>query len=195
MKYRKIFFEIFVGIFSLTLTSTLLWSGEPGELVKEVIRKDFSLEREGVTNERKQELWEEVSYAFDFEEMAKRAMRNHWKGRSPDEKKEFVELFTGNLKSAYIKKTGSRFGEEIISLRERQKNKYAKVKVKLIKRTKGKMSADFLLIRRNGEWKICDVIIEGVSVISNYHSQINSFLIKSSYEELVQKLKQKQSTK
>lgn len=67
------------------------------------------------------------------------------------------------------------------------------MQVELIKRTEDEMSADFRLLRKNGEWRIFDVIIEGVSVINNYRSQINSFLIKSSYEDLVQELKQKQS--
>lgn len=79
MKYRKIVFEIFVGIFFLTFTSTLLWSGEPRELVKEVILKDSSLKDTENTKERKQALWEEISPAFNFEEMTKNAMGKHWK--------------------------------------------------------------------------------------------------------------------
>lgn len=74
-----------------------------------------------------------------------------------------------------LKKTGPRFGKKIISLREKQGDKYAKVQVELIKRTEDEMSADFRLLRKNGEWRIFDVIIEGVSVINNYRSQINSF--------------------
>ncbi|OHB87899.1 MAG: hypothetical protein A3D13_10985 [Planctomycetes bacterium RIFCSPHIGHO2_02_FULL_40_12] len=190
MRYRKIAFKIFIGIFFLTFTFTPLWSGEPGDVVKEVILKDISLKDGGNTKERKLKLWEEISPLFNFEEMAKRAMRNHWEKRSPDEKREFVGLFANNIKAAYIRKSGSRFGEKIISLMEKQGNKFAKVQVGLINKTEGKMSADFFLLRKNLEWRIYDVVFEGVSLVSNYRRQFNSFLSKSSYEELVQKLKQ-----
>ena len=54
------------------------------------------------------------------------------------------------------------------------------------------MSADFRLIKKDGEWKICDLIYQGVSLVHNYRSQIYSFLSKSSYEELVKELKHRQ---
>ncbi len=192
MKYRRIVFEIFLGAFLLMFTSTLLWSGEPGDLVKKVILKDISLKDGEDTKERKQKLWKEISPSFNFEEMAKIAMGKYWRERSSDEKKEFAELFANNIKGAYLRKTGSRFGEIIISLSEEQDNGYARVHVGLIKRTVEKVSAGFRLIRKDEEWRICDVIFEGVSVVNNYHSQIYSFLTKSTYEDLVQKLKQRQ---
>ena len=193
MRYRKIAFKIFIGIFILTFTSTPLWSGEPGELVKSVILKDISLKDGEITKERKLKLWEKISSSFNFEEMAKKAIGKYWRERSHEEKREFVELFTNNIKSAYIRKTGPRFGEKIFSLSEVQDNGYARVQVEFIKKTEDKKSADFLLLRKNLEWRIYDVAFEGVSLVNNYHSQINSFLIKSSYEELVQMLKRRQS--
>ncbi|MFQ5688592.1 MAG: ABC transporter substrate-binding protein [Candidatus Scalindua sp.] len=193
MRYRRIALKTFISIFSLTFTCTPLWSGEPGEVIKEAIFKDTSLKEVENTKERKQKLWKEISPSFNFEEMAKRAMGKYWRERSDEEKKEFVELFANNIKSAYIRKIGPFFGERIISLREKQDNEYAEVYIELIKKTEEKMSVDFRLFRKNGEWRICDVIIEGVSIANNYRLQIYSFLIKSSYEELVQIFKQKQS--
>jgi len=193
MRYRKIAFKIFIGIFILTFTSTPLWSGEPGELVKSVILKDISLKDGEITKERKLKLWEKISSSFNFEEMAKKAIGKYWRERSHEEKREFVELFTNNIKSAYIRETGPRFGEKIFSLSEVQDNGYARVQVEFIKKTEDKKAADFFLLRKNLEWRIYDVAFEGVSLVNNYHSQINSFLIKSSYEELVQMLKRRQS--
>ena len=193
MRYRRIVFKILIGIFFLTFTSTPLWSGEPGEVVKDIIFKDASLKEAENTKERKLKLWEKISPSFNFEEMAKKAMGKYWRERSREEKREFVELFTNNIKNTYIRKTGPRFGEKIFSLSEVQDNGYARVQVDLIKRTEEKVSADFRLIRKEVEWQICDVVFEGVSLVNNYRCQIYSILIKSSYEELVQMFKQKQS--
>ncbi len=192
MKYRRIVFGLFPGVFFLMFTSSLLWSGEPGDVVKKVISKDISLEYEE-DKERKHEIWREISPSFDFEEMAKSAMGKYWRERSPGEKREFIEVFDKNIKDAYIRKIGPRFGEKIISLSEEQDNGYAKVYVGLLKRAEEKVSANFRLIRKNEEWGICDVIFEGVSLVHNYRSQIYSFMSRSSYEELIQTFKRKQA--
>ena len=194
MKYRRIVFVILSGFFLLLSTSTLLWSGEPGDLIKKIVLKDISLkEEEGEElEERKKELWREISNSLDFEEIAKRVMGKYWKERSPVERKEFIELFVNNVKAACMRKTGPRFGEKIISLSETQNDRYARVHIGLLKRTVEEVSADFRLIKRDGKWQICDLIYQGVSLVYNYRSQIYVFLAKASYEELVQEMKQRQ---
>ena len=46
----------------------------------------------------------------------------------------------------------------------------------------------------NGEWKVTDVVIENISLVNNYRSQFNRVLAKSSFEELVQAMKQRKIT-
>ncbi|MCP4264409.1 MAG: ABC transporter substrate-binding protein [Candidatus Brocadiaceae bacterium] len=193
MKYRRIVLVLSLGVLLLVSTSTLLWSGEPGDLIKKIVLKDISLKEGEDLEERKQELWNEIYTILDFEEIAKRVMGKYWKERSPEEKKEFIRLFANNVKAACMRNTGSRFGEKIVSMNEKQNNRYAKVHIDLLKRTVEEVSADFRLIKKNGKWQICDLIYQGVSLVHNYRSQIYSFLAKSSYEELVQVLKQRQS--
>jgi phospholipid transport system substrate-binding protein len=194
MKYKKTLFNILVVVLLLTTTSTL-WSGEPGELVREVILKDTSLKPEEMTKELKRKLWDEMSYAFNFEEMTKNVMGTHWEKRSNEEKKEFIEVFTRYLKRAYVRKSSHRFGEKIISLQEKQGQESARVQVELIKRTEGEVLADFFLHKKSDKWQIYDAVIEGVSITNNYRRQIQSFLAESSYEDLVKRLNQEQSTK
>ncbi len=193
IKCRKIIFEISVVIILQTFTPAFLWSGEPGELIKEIILKDSSLDITDKSQERKQKLWENISPFFNFEEMSKRALGKFWRKRAPEEKKEFVELFTKTLKDTYIRKTISCYGGKIVFLKENQDNRYFKVQTKFITRIGKKVSMDFFLLSKHGKWKIYDVIIEGVSLVNNYRSQFNNILLKSSYEELIQKIKQKQS--
>jgi phospholipid transport system substrate-binding protein len=193
MKYRRIVFGLFLGLFLLMPTSSLLWAGEPGDLIKGIILKDISLEEGEGLDERKQELWREISQSLDFAEIAKRVMGKYWKERSPQEKEEFVELFVNNVKSACMRRTGPRFGEEIVSLSEKANKRYARVHIVLLKRTVEEVSADFRLIKEDGKWQIYDLIYQGVSLVHNYRSQIYNFLLKSSYEELVQELKKRQS--
>jgi phospholipid transport system substrate-binding protein len=174
-----------------------LWAGEPGKIIMETIDraltilKDPSLQEDKKAEERRQKLWEEISPIFNFEEMSKRALGRHWRKLSPEEKSEFVELFTGHLKGAYIGKTDTYSGEKIVYLREKQDNNYAKVHTKFILNTGKGMIVDFNMHNNHGKWKIYDVIIEGVSLVNNYRSQFNNFLINSSSEELIKKINEK----
>ena len=45
---------------------------------------------------------------------------------------------------------------------------------------------------RGDKWLVYDVLIEGVSLISNYRTQFNKIITTSSYQELVKKMKTKQ---
>ena len=93
MKYRKITSAIGIGMLSLAFISPLLWAGEPGKLLMETIDKGFailkdpSLKGEEKTLERRQMLWKGISPIFNFDEMSKRALGQHWKSRTPEEKR------------------------------------------------------------------------------------------------------------
>ena len=199
MKYRKITSAICIGVFSLTCMPPLLWAGEPGKLLMETIDKGFailkdpSLKGDEKVQERRQMLWKEISPVFNFEEMSKRSLGQHWKSRTPEEKKEFVELFTNILKDAYIGKTDTYSGEKVVIISEKQDKKYATVQTKIITNKETEVSVDYNMLNNPGGWTIYDVIIEGVSLVNNYRSQFNNILIKSSYKELIQKIKAKQS--
>jgi len=199
MNYRKITSAIGIGMLSLAFISPLLWAGEPGKLLMETIDKGFailkdpSLKGDEKVQERRQKLWEGISPIFNFEEMSKRALGQHWKSRTPEEKKEFVELFTNIMKDAYIGKTDTYSGEKVVIVSEKQDKKYAKVQTKIITNKGTEISVDYNMLNNPGGGTIYDVIIEGVSLVNNYRSQFNNILIKSSYQELVQKIKAKQS--
>ncbi len=52
---------------------------------------------------------------------------------------------------------------------------------------------DYKLHQVGNEWKIYDVVVENISLISNYRSQFNRIITKTSYDELVSMMRQKLS--
>ncbi len=199
MKYKKIIPALCISMLSLVVISPLLLAGEPGKLLMETIDKGFAILKDpslkGVdkVQERRQKLWKEISPIFNFEEMSKRALGQHWKSRTPEEKKEFVELFTNIMKDAYIGKTDTYSGEKVVIIGEKQDKNYATVQTKIITNKGTEVSVNYNMHNNPGRWTIYDVVIEGVSLVNNYRSQFNNILIKSSYQELIQKIKTKQS--
>ncbi len=195
MIQRKVMFVILVSIFVITVNQSYSWSGEPEMLVKDVILSEASFSNIDDIHERKIRQWDVISPSLDFEIISKRVMGEYWDKCLYEEQREFVKLFTNHLKNTYIKKANPLFGKEIISLREKQFNNYAKVQTILLVKFGREISADFYLIRENSEWKICDLVIQGVSLINNYHRQIANTLVRTSYKELLRTIKDLQVEK
>ena len=192
MKHRKVMFVILVSIFAITVNQSYLWSGEPGTLVKKVILSESSFNKIDDINERKTKQWDAISSSFNFEKISQRVMGEYWNKCLYEQKSGFVELFTSHLKCSYVKKANPLFGERIISLKEKQFSKFANVQTTLLTKSGKEVSADFYLLRENGKWQICDLVMEGVSLVNNYHSQITNTLVRTSYEELLDTMIKKQ---
>ena len=192
MKHRKVMFVILVSIFAITVNQSYLWSGEPATLVKKVILSESSFNKIDDINERKTKQWDAISSSFNFEKISQRVMGEYWNKCLYEQKSGFVELFTSHLKCSYVKKANPLFGERIISLKEKQFSKFANVQTTLLTKSGKEVSADFYLLRENGKWQICDLVMEGVSLVNNYHSQITNTLVRTSYEELLDTMMKKQ---
>ena len=198
MKNKKKIFTISVAVFiMLSVSSTCLWAGEAGDLVMKTIDnglrtlKDPALAGKDKTPERRKRLWEEIGSIFHMEEMAKRTLGQHWKERTAEERKEYVELFTVLVKNTYLKNTDTYSGEKVVLLKESHDEEYYKVQTKFITSTAKEIAVDFSLINDKGRLQIYDVNIEGVSLVNNYRSQFNGILLKSPFKVLIQTMREK----
>jgi phospholipid transport system substrate-binding protein len=68
----------------------------------------------------------------------------------------------------------------------------ATVRTKIITKQGTEVPVEYRMIRRGDRWMVYDVVIENVSLISNYRTQFNRIIQTSSYQELVKKMKTKQ---
>lgn len=139
--------------------------------------------------ERRELLRREIKPVFDFEEMSKRSLGPNWRERTPQEREAFVGLFTELLENAYLGKIDSYRGETINYVKETIDLPYA-VAATVIVTTRGQeITVDYRMLRNGDRWRIYDVVIEGVSLVNNYRSQFNAILRKSSFPEMMDKLR------
>jgi phospholipid transport system substrate-binding protein len=141
---------------------------------------------------RRQTLRAIANEFFDWEEMAKRSLGVHWKERTPEEKTEFVKLFADLLDRTYMGKIEKYSGEKIAYDNETIDGKYALLESKILTKNDTEVAVNYWLMNKNGTWWVYDVSVEGVSLIKNYRTQFNEILARSSYPELVKKLKSKE---
>lgn len=205
---RYIFFNVHtVVLFALImLLSSAIWAeSQPvtdslkGTLDQIIdVLNDPSLRTPGKENERRDILLKLVKERFDEEEFARRALGSHWGERTNEERKEFVEVFSDLLQGtyldkidAYLAKAGSFSGKNIRYLNETVKGKYVIVTTKILTSDNAEIPVLYLFKGKQGNWLVCDVAIEGVSIAKNYRAQFNEILANSSFKELIAKLKSK----
>lgn len=188
-----------IVFFLILLFTTVSATVSPKEQIKTTVDKVISILKdpkykgESRAQQRRAALRTEIGKVFDFEEMSKRTLGIYWKERTPQERKEFVELFKDLLERSYSGKIESYTDEEVLYTDERIEDRYAEVRTKIITKEKKEIPIDYRLYFTGKEWKVYDIVIEGVSLISNYRSQFNKIIRTQSYQELVKRMKTKQT--
>ena len=154
---------------------------------------DPVLKNPGKTKERRKEVRKVANDFFAFDETAKRSLGRHWQARTPAERQEFVQLFSDLLERSYLTKIELYGGEKIQYVGETIDGEAATVKTKILTKQESEIPVDYRMMKRGEKWAVYDVVIEGVSLISNYRTQFNKIIQTSSYQELVKKIKAKDS--
>jgi phospholipid transport system substrate-binding protein len=129
---------------------------------------------------------------FDYPDTARRSLGQHWNGRTPEQQQEFVKLFADILDRAYVSKIELYQGERVQYTGETIDGNEATVKTMIAAKQGSDIPVDYRMHMKNGRWVVYDVIIEGVSLVSNYRTQFNKVIQTESYDALVQRLRAKE---
>ena len=129
---------------------------------------------------------------FDFGETAKRSLGRHWQSRTPAEREEFVRLFADLLERTYIRRIEVYGGEKIVYAGDTVDGDQATVRTRIVGKGGSEIPVEYRMLKRGDRWLVYDVVIEGISLISNYRSQFNKIIQTTSYQELVNKMKSRQ---
>ncbi len=156
------------------------------------ILNDPNLRSEAKKSQRIEQLREVLFPKFDFAEMAKRSLGINWQQRTPQEREEFVKVFTELMENSYMESIDSYNGQKVKVVGDKQDNNFAEVDSKIVNNKGEEFSVDYKLLRSGSDWKIYDVVIENVSVVNNYRSQFNRVIARSSFADLMQKMRAKQ---
>ena len=187
---KRIFLVLTASIFTASVACATP-TEDVKKTVDEVVRIVADKDMKKNETKRRQVLKKAIGGIFDYSEMAKRSLGKHWNVRTAAEKKQFAELFATLLENSYAAKIESYNNEKIVYIKEIDEGEFAEVKSKVVTAGRDEFTLDYRLFKQNGKWMVYDVIIEGVSLVSNYRSQFNKIITNSGYDKLVQKLQNK----
>ncbi len=173
------------------------FAGDPQDQLRETTDKvlsvlaDPDLKSPSKAKERRERIQKIVDERFDWEEMARRSLARHWPQRTPEEKREFVPLFKALLERVYADKVEGYSWNKILYEGETIDGDYAVIKVKIFTAKDQTLHVEYRTLKKGNHWLVYDFSVEGVGLVNNYRTQFNEIIHKSSYQELVKRLKTK----
>ena len=196
MKRQRFYMHLVVVglVIHLSMVSVCFAGSEIQSKLKSTIDKVIEIVKdEALKNDhqsRRAALRKTIDERFNYRQMVMRSLAKNWDARSGQERQEFIALFKSLLENSYANKLEAYRDEKINYIDEIIKGEYALIKTEVVRRS-STIGVDYKLIQENGNWKVYDFVIEGVSMIRNYRSQFTKIIRRDSYEVLVQKLTDK----
>ena len=114
-----------------------------------------------------------------------------WTEMSESQKDDFVEAFQYRMTSTYMKSITAFDGEKVIFLPyepgKRENIAYVKSKYLI---PGGDIAVDYRLIKKSEEWKVYDIIFDGISLMKNYRADFREHVSQNGIESLITSLRE-----
>ena len=149
-----------------------------------------------LTLQTKRDRIQAIAYErFDFTTMSKLVLKRDWKKFDATQQQEFVKEFREHLSARYGENLG-RYENEKVEVISHHAETNKDVSVKTVIRG-GKFDGtpvDYRL-RNASEWRVIDVVIENVSLVSSFRTQFSDVLAKGGPAGVLAKLKERNAAR
>jgi phospholipid transport system substrate-binding protein len=139
---------------------------------------------------RREKLTSIIRPRFDFRIMSQSVLGVNWRRATETQKRRFIDLFSELLKSTYVSKIEQYTNERVDYGEERIEDDRALVETMLVTQST-EIPIIYRMIRKDGEWKVYDVVIENVSLVRNYRSTYDEIARKEGIDRLLQRMEEK----
>ncbi len=140
--------------------------------------------------QRQWEIEQVIRRAFNYQDMAERALDETGATPTAADRRQFVRLFVQVLRDDLADRLRDYSPDRVVYLAERAGADAVEVLI-----APAGLAIDtrmaFHLIARNGGWLVDDVSIDGASIVATYHTQFSRILREGSFSDLMEYLKLK----
>ena len=132
---------------------------------------------------------------FDYVYLSRMTLGRNWLNLDDGQRSEFVDLYRRLLEKNYMGQLLAYTDEKVVFDRQTMlSDTKAEVDSNIVSSDK-KIPITYRLIRRDGDWKVYDLVIEGISLVSNYRTQFNDILSRQTPAEMLAILRKKVTDK
>ena len=172
-------------------------AGAPTETVKKLVESVRSYKKETsslsaqerAANAQAQKVAEET---LAIQDLAKTVLGAQWEKIGANEQKNFTQLLMSLFQKVAYPKSAEFFGDlHIDYTSERINGNEAVVETTVSHPKEGQVAIEYQLRDGQGKWKIYDVLLDGVSMVTNVRTQMQQVMAKESYQGLVKRMRDK----
>jgi len=148
------------------------------------------------SKEQRIEAIREIAYAnFDFETMSRLVLARNYKKFDEAQRVEFVKAFKSYLSRSYSTRI-DRYEQQRVDITGARVEKRGDVTVmtEIVGGDTDGFEIHYRMRDKGRGWKVIDVIIEGVSLVSNYRSQFKEVVNQGGPDELLSRLQDKNAS-
>ncbi len=138
---------------------------------------------------------EKILPNFNFEKVSRMVLGKNWTNATPEQKSAFQNEFKTLLLRTYATAL-SKYKNQVIEykpLRMADGANTATVKTSILQSGGQPIAVDYTLEKNAESWKVYDIVIEGVSLVTNYRSQFAQEIRQNGLDSLIKKLAEKNS--
>lgn len=133
-----------------------------------------------------------VMSSIDLPLISKFVLARSWKESSDDQKQRYLIAFKDYFVNSYANKLDQYSGEKIAIIDSEEAGKYVIVNSNIVREGTDtlKINLKWRLLNRDGQIKIIDLNIEGISLIIAQREEFQSFLANNNYDldKLIEKI-------
>ena len=171
------------------------------ERTPEQIVEETSTELLKVINEQSERIKNEQGYVnqvindlilpvIDLQSMGKLILGKHWKKASEEQRSQFINEFKAMLIRTYAKSVAD-YGHAKVTVfppQGEQKGKRHRVKSHLDLGSGTPLQVDYVFRRKEGSWKVFDLVVDGLSLIKNFRTSFSQEISETSLDALITRL-------
>ena len=194
---RKFLLSFTLLLITAFAFSTALAAPSATEQVKSTIDKVLAvLQDGGLSNDAKRDkIRKVISERFDWRGMSIRTLGKNWKGASKEQKKRFTAAYRRLLEDTYLVMVEEYTDEKVDFVKEDiKKQKYAQVNTLIVRTGAPPIPVNYKARLKKDEWWVYDVVIEGVSMISNYRTSYQQIAKNQGLDGLIAQIEEKVAT-
>jgi phospholipid transport system substrate-binding protein len=127
---------------------------------------------------------------FDFERMTALAMGRNWRAATPEQQKQLVDQFRTLLVRTYSGAL-NQYRDQTFDFKPLRADANATdvvVKTEVQRSGQQPVQLDYGMTKKDGSWKVYDVIVGGVSLVTNYRDEFNAQIQSGGIDGLIKTL-------
>lgn len=139
---------------------------------------------------------EKILPNFDFDRVCRMVLGKNWKAATPEQQASFQKEFRSLLLRTYASALG-KYKDQVIEYKPLHTEPSAQnvsVKTQILQPGGQPIAVDYSLVKSDTGWKVYDIVIESVSLVTNYRSQFSNEIRQNGFDSLIKKLADKNNS-